>query len=699
MNLNFINFKKIKSLKFLTINLFIGLMIINSQTETIAQTPDMNKRPESLESKDFTFPEFKEKTLSNGLRIFFIEDKEQPTLNLNFVFKGGKVAESKPDVADFTATLLTKGTKSKSALIIAETIDGIGADISANSSLDYFSISAFTLTKHQDKVLEILADIMLNPAFDDDELEKLVPKALAGLKSEKSNIGSLAAKMSNIAVYGKDHPYAKISSEKTINSIETDYLKNYYESFIRPNNGTLAIVGDFDIDKLTQKLEKLLSKWSKKEIPEYTIPEPKSMATGVYFVERPASVQSAVRYVTKTVPYNSTNYEALTFAAGVIHSGFAGRLFKTLREKYSYTYSPMGGQSGNVSTNKFACGSDVRTNVTDSSISVILNEVGNLANEVPSSEEVDLIKKFRIGMYFMSFENSSYIANLLQNYVLNNKSLELLKTIHKRYQSLTNYDLNKVANEYMNPKNAYIIVVGDKSIKESLQQFGYVYDYDLDINPVFANEKIDLSTKELIKKYTIALGGEDAISKIKTITATGEANMSFSGQEVPGTFEEYRKFPNKMAQTLKLAFDTQIFKYNGKSGYVGNSEGKIDAEGPVLEKLKLEAEMFVETKFLDYDLDLKVMGIKDNDIVLNVIYKDKSERKYYFNKNTFLLNKVESLEDTPQGPINVIKYIDEYITVAGVKLPKIVRSDMQLVVIKYNYNYSINENIEDSVFD
>lgn len=699
MNLNFINLTKIKNLFFLIINLFIGLMIIDSQIEIKAAIPDMNKRPESLESKDFNFPEFKERTLSNGLRIFFIEDKEQPTLNLNFVFKGGKIAESKPDVADFTATLLTKGTKSKSALQIAEIIDGIGADISASSSLDYFNISVFTLTKHQDKVLDILTDIIINPKFDDSELDKLVPKALAGLKSEKSNIGSLASKMANIAVYGKDHPYAKVSTEKTINSIETDDLKNYYDSFIRPNNATLAIVGDFNIDKLTQKLESLLSKWASKEIPQYTIPEPKSMATGVYFVERPASVQSAVRYVTKTVPYNSSNYEALTFAAGVIHSGFAGRLFKTLREKYSYTYSPMGGQSGNVSVNKFSCGSDVRTNVTDSSISVILNEVGNLANEVPSVEEVDLIKKFRIGMYFMSFENSSYIANLLQNYVLNNKSLELLKSIHIRYQSLTNYDLNKVANEFMHPKNSYIIVVGDKLVKESLKQFGYVYDYDLDLNPVVANEKIDMSPKELIKKYTNAIGGEEAVNKIQTIKADGEANMSFSGQDIPGTFEEYRKAPNKMSQTLKLAFDTQMFKYNGKTGFVGNNEGKVIADGSVLEKLKFEAELFVETKFLDYDLDLKVMGIKDNDIVLNVIYKDKSERKYFFDKNTFLLNKVESMEETPQGPINVIKYIDEYVTIAGVKLPKIVRSDMQLVVIKYIYNYLINEEINDSIFE
>ena len=117
----------------------------------------------------------------------------------------------------------------------------------------------------------------------------------------------------------------------------------------------------------------------------------------------------------------------------------------------------------------------------------------------------------------MSFENASFTANLLQNYDLNGKSLELLKTIHKRYQSLNNYELNKVANQYMNPNNAFIIVVGDKSIKESLKKFGNVFDYDLDLKPVVANEKVDISAKDLIKNYTNAIGGKDALSTIKSI--------------------------------------------------------------------------------------------------------------------------------------------------------------------------------------
>ena len=153
-------------------------------TKKTSNTVDMTKRPESLESKDFTFPKFTEKTLSNGLKVFFVEDKEQPTLNLNFVFKGGKLAEKKADVADFMATLLNKGTKKRSALDIAESLDGIGADISASASNDYVNLSVFTLTKHQDNVLEILTDIILNAKFSDEELEKLAPKAIAGLKGK-----------------------------------------------------------------------------------------------------------------------------------------------------------------------------------------------------------------------------------------------------------------------------------------------------------------------------------------------------------------------------------------------------------------------------------------------------------------------------------------------------------------------------------
>ncbi|MFY8159781.1 MAG: M16 family metallopeptidase [Candidatus Kapaibacteriota bacterium] len=687
----------------LFINLMLGFMLVNTSNELIAQksTPkvDMSKRPESLESKDFTFPKFTEKTLSNGLKVFFVEDKEQPTLNLNFVFKGGKLAEKKADVADFMATLLNKGTKKRSALDIAESLDGIGADISASASNDYVNLSVFTLTKHQDNVLEILNDIILNAKFSDDELEKLVPKAIAGLKSDKANIGSLANKMANIALYGENHPYAKLTTEESIKALETDDLKEYFNSYIRPNNGTLAVIGDFDIDKLTKKLETAFKDWKKGEIPTYTIPQPKSLPTGVYFVERPASVQSAVRYVTKTVPYNSSEYEALTFASGVIHSGFAGRLFRTLREKYSYTYSPIGGQTGNVGVNKFYCGSDVRTNVTDSSISVILNEVGNLASETPSVEEVDLIKKFRIGMYFMSFENASFTANLLQNYDLNGKSLELLKTIHKRYQSLSNYELHKVANQYMNPSNAFIVVVGDKSIKESLKKFGNIYDYDLDLKPVVANEKIDMSPKELIKNYTNAIGGKEALETVKSIKGTGVATLMFNGQEMPGKFEEFKKSPNKMAQTVDLGFDKQLFKFNGTKGFVGSNQGKVDAEGEILKKLAFESLMFAETRLNDFDYKLSVVGKKDGNIVLNVVFGENNERKYYFDEKSFLLKKIEGIEESPQGALNVVKYFDEYVKVGNVMLPKLIKQDLQMVVIKYDYNYELNTEIADEIFD
>lgn len=681
------------------LNLMLGFILLSTTNDINAQTVDMSKKPESLEAKDFTFPNFTEKTLSNGLKLFFVNDKEQPTLNLNFVFKGGKAAETKADVADFMATLMTKGTKKRTALEIAESLDGIGAEISASSSNDYVNLSVFTLTKHQDVVFDILGDVLINAKFPSDELDKLVPKAIAGLKSDKSNIGSLASKMANIAVYGNDHPYSKLTTEETIKSIETSDLQDYFNNYIRPNNATLAIVGDFDIDKITKKLETLFKDWKKSEIPAFTIPQPKSMPVGVYFVERPGSVQSAVRYVSKTVPYNAPEFEALTYAAGVIHSGFAGRLFRTLREKYSYTYSPIGGQSGNVGVNRFYCGSDVRTNVTDSSISVILNEVGDLAKNTPSVEEVDLIKKFRIGMYFMGFENASFTANLLQNYELNGKPLELLKTLHKRYQSLTNHELHNVATKYMHPVSSYIVVVGDKSVKESLKQFGNVYDYDLDLKPVVANEKVNISPKELINNYINAIGGKDAIKAIKTIKATGDVQLSVSGQVVPAKFEEFRKAPNKLAQTVDMGFQEQTFKFNGTKGYVGSKQEKIDATGEVLNKLKFESEIFAETKLLDFDYELKVLGKKDNNIVLSVKFSKDNEMKYHFDSNTYLLNKIEGVEETPQGAINVVKIIAEYTTINNVKLPKVIKQDLQMFALDFNYNYEVNTEITDEVFE
>ena len=182
---------------------------------------DVTVKPEPLPSKDFPFPQHTEKTLKNGLKVFVVEDNEQPIISMRLLVQGGgSTSGAKPGLADMTAAMLTKGASKLSAYDIASKIDGLGASISANSSLDYITVNTFSLKKYFNEVLEIFADVVMKPTFPKAELEKLKPQFKAQVQHDKSQTSSLASALAAKAMFGDNHPYSARMSENSIEQIE-----------------------------------------------------------------------------------------------------------------------------------------------------------------------------------------------------------------------------------------------------------------------------------------------------------------------------------------------------------------------------------------------------------------------------------------------------------------------------------------------
>ncbi|MGA2297860.1 MAG: pitrilysin family protein, partial [FCB group bacterium] len=252
-------------------------------------------KPEPLPEQEFTFPSYTEYTLKNGLKVFIIEDNEQPTVTIQLLVAGGtSVDGEKPGIADMTAELLTKGTKKYNALELAQKLDGVGASINASANVDYITVSGGSLTKHLNLLIDAFSEVVLRPSFPGKEFDKLVPKMLAGIQEEKASPGTLAANLAKKVIYGDTHPYALQPSEASIKEIKNDDIENYYKNYFKPNNASIAIVGDVKPKEILDKLEKALGTWKKGDVPKIKIPPAKPLPIGVYFVNRPASVQSSI---------------------------------------------------------------------------------------------------------------------------------------------------------------------------------------------------------------------------------------------------------------------------------------------------------------------------------------------------------------------------------------------------------------------
>lgn len=680
-------------------------LILFSFVRMNSQDINPDEKPLPLkEAGSFKFPDYTVQTLSNGLKVFIIEDNEQPTVAYRLMIGGGTSVEGpKSGIAEITASMLTKGTKSKSAAQIASQMDGVGATLASSASTDYYIIYADGLKKHSKLIIESLADVLLNPTFPEDEFLKMQQQIIAGLQYEKSDAGAIAQQLARIAAFGKEHPYSARKTEESVNSIKVSDLQEFHSAWAKPNNATIAVVGDVKAKEVIAELEKYFKNWKKSDVPAIKIPNINTMPKGVYFVNRKGAVQTSLIVTSVGVPLNNIDYDNLRMATNLI-GGDNGRLFQTLREKYSFTYSPYAFLTQNKFANRFAAVADVGAEKTDSSLIVIMNELKDLASNTPSKEELLRVKTSFLGAYAMSFENSMSVAARIQTDDFNGIKISETKNYSKKIESINPSDITSAVKSFISSDNVRIIAVGDPAIAPSLEKYGQVYYYDLDLNPLSGAdakiEKISMSPKELIAKYEKALGGSENISKIRSINASSMAELNAGGQRFEGEVLNQKKTPNKVYNYSDFGvFNSQAW-VDGENCWTGMKGMEATMQyGDSKAKMMFEAELFPVLALEKYDFKLEVLGTQAGMILMNVTDKSGALSTYYFNKDSFLLEKIDLYLNSPDGKQEIWSQVSaDYAEFEGVKLPKLQKTISPNFVITLKTNYTINPEIDDAVF-
>ncbi|MDC1068232.1 pitrilysin family protein [Candidatus Kapabacteria bacterium] len=664
--------------------LFI-LLIFIMLNQLIAQ------KPKPISGYNFKFPEYEIKSTNNNIQLLLIKDDKQPITNIRLIIGGGTSVESKTGVADLTAAMLTKGAGELSALQIAESLDGIGASLSINAADDFIVANLEVLNKHLDKALEIFELIINNPTFDKRELEKIKKLAISSIIADKANPSSLASNLSKIVIYGENHPYSKFARESDIEKIEVDDLKNYYKKYLHARNMSLAIYGDYS-DESIQKIKNIISKITddKETKPIIDVPNPKPLPKGIYFIEREGSVQSTVRVLFPAPSFNDYDYETLSFNGSIIGASFTGRLFRTLREKYSFTYSPSGGLTNKRFSNYFYAAADVKEAVTDSSIEVINEQIFNLYKSEISNDELESIKKYKSGSYMMNFENSSFVAAMLQNSEFKGKKARQVESFLDRLKNIQSSQVSLSAKKFLKEDQVKIVVVGPASIKSKLEKFGKVYEYDKNIMADAGYSNSSLDSDDLLEKYNSAIGGMSNLKKIESLLTTGKGTANLQGREMPTELYEYRKSGNKLYQKLDVAGMAQQKWINENDVWInaGGMEQKMD----INDAFKLESKIFGVSQLEKSDYALKVLGEKENKVALEAVSPSGTKTIYMFDSSTYLLISSSTSEQTPQGLIEIeTKYL-EYTKTGELTLPSKVKSTTPMFSYELNLEYKFNTN-------
>jgi zinc protease len=461
-----------------------------SQTNSAANTPtskagtkekskiDYTKNlPRPGVNPNFTLPAIEKQKLSNGLEVWLVRQSELPIVSMNMVFKSGGTVDptGKTGLASMTAGLLNSGTRNRSAVEISNQLQDIGASLGTGSGWDSANVSMQSLTNNLDKALDIYSDVILNPTFPESELEQTRRRALVGLMQRKDNPNAIASVVYNQLLYGKNHPYGNVlgGNEASIKSIKQSDLMNFYQTYYRPNNAVLLVVGDTTMSAIKPKIESAFANWKPAQVPTMRIPDAAAFdRPGIYVVDKPGAAQSVITIGQVGVSRDNPDFYALQVMNSILGGGGSARLFMNLREDKGYTYGAYSGFSFRRGAGPFTASADVQTAVTKESIIEFMKELNGIRGAIPvTPEEFEANKKSLILGFPSNFETNGQIAGQLGNLVTYNLPDSYFNDYITKVNAVTVADVNRVANKYLTPDKMAILVVGDrKAIELGLTQ-------------------------------------------------------------------------------------------------------------------------------------------------------------------------------------------------------------------------------------
>jgi len=471
------------------LSLALAALLLSAQT-VIAQK---QVPPISREVLKVKLPKAKEATLKNGLRVIVLEGYDQiPTFTMQMVILSGGLSDPTDNrgLANFTAALLREGTKTRASREIAEQIESLGASLNANSDLSSFTttVTASGLVQNFDSALDIFADVIREPAFPAGEVEKYKTRAASQLQLQRTNPNFLAQERFSRAIYG-EHP-AGITSPPldSLNKTMTADLARFHAANYLPNNAILAVVGQVTLKEILPKIEREFGDWKRGDAPTMKISSaPVQSAPKIYLIDRPGSVQTVLQLGNLGIERTDPDYFALLVMNSIVGGGVESRLFKNLREAKGYTYGAYSSFTSSKFRGTFQASSEVRTAVTDGSMKEFLYELKRIRDERVSPAELEDARRGLVGSFALSLERPE---TLLQNIItqkLYNLPADYWDTYPQKVASITEADVQRAAQKYVDLAHLQIVAVGDAAqIRDVLAKYGTVEVFDSAGNPVKA---------------------------------------------------------------------------------------------------------------------------------------------------------------------------------------------------------------------
>ena len=532
--------------------------------------------------RELVVPEVKRIDLPNGLALYLLEDRSLPKIEgLMLVRTGSRLEpEEKVGLTSILGQVLrTGGSTGRSGDEVDRLLENAGASVETQIGVSAGSASVFALREDLPLVLEILADLVRNPALPEDKIELAKVQERTGIARRNDDVGEIAGREFAKLLYGADSPYARVSEYATIEAITREDLAAFHRDYFQPNRILLGLWGDFDSAAVRSLVERHFGSWPKGEPRRDPIP-PVDAKTGrtVAFVEKDDVNQTQIRIGHLGGRIDDPDYFALSVMAEILGGGFSSRLFQTIRTQRGLAYhaSARWG-AGYDYPGVFSASSSTKSESTVETIRGIVEEIERIGKEPVTEEELRLAKDGILNSFVFNFDGKGEIVGRLMTYHYYGYPRDFLQTYQKSVERVIVEDVRRAAAKHVQADELVVLAVGrDDDFDAPLSTLGEVTTIDITIPspPQAAAPPPGAGDAalggEVLKKF--AASGE----AIRGFRLEGESEIETQQGKLPARFQVDFEAPDRYRESTVLPFGEVVTVLNADTAWATTPRGTQD---------------------------------------------------------------------------------------------------------------------------
>jgi len=421
------------------------------------------KAPQIQVIEEITLPKIDKSNLTNGIPVFSINVGTQEVVKIQLVFKAGIWFQSQPLEAFFTGQMLDEGSQNYTAAEIAEKIDDYGAFVNKKINRDNACIDILTLNKHLESVLTLVADMVKNPLFGNQELNRLREQEKQEFIVRNQKVKHIAQKQFSALLFGNKHPYGSSAKVEDYNQISSSLLKDFHQKYYGSENCRIFISGKIN-DSTLNLVNQFLGEeqWGVSEaikIPKFTASSTSDLS---HYIPKENVLQSAIRMGKRTIGRKHPDYFALSVVSTLFGGYFGSRLMSNIREDKGYTYGIYAGISPQLHDSSFTISSEVGSDVAQKALDEIRFELKRLRTEKVKEEELNLVKNYMSGTFLRALNGPFALGQVIKSLIENDLPEDFYQNYLNAIHQLSTEDINTIANQYLHEEEMIELVVGKK---------------------------------------------------------------------------------------------------------------------------------------------------------------------------------------------------------------------------------------------